>query len=284
METAIPEKAAAPLVDRQWLTEPARAISQQFRADGQPARNPVSGVAIRPPAPGRDIAGTPIVPEAESSKGPLAARTVHAPEAQRPYAEPGVDALRSELPAVAEIPDAPLPSPALGAPLGNMRTSAQMKTSYGGVFYLINLGLFLGFYGDFTTPDEPGIELPIWDFIALIGRDLAGAAIEDDPVWSMLADLANRKLGEEPGAGYQNWFLEQTPKMRARLMLALGLESKDELGPLLLRHEATVLLTPTHLDIFFRLQDHPIEIRCSGLDRDPGWTPAAARYIAFHFE
>jgi hypothetical protein len=45
-----------------------------------------------------------------------------------------------------------------------------------------------------------------------------------------------------------------------------------------------VTVTATHLDVFFSLADLPIAIRLSGLDRDPGWTPAAARFIAFHFE
>jgi len=50
------------------------------------------------------------------------------------------------------------------------------------------------------------------------------------------------------------------------------------------RQRAQVCVTPTHVDLFFRLADLPIEIRRSGLDRDPGWVPAAGRFIAFHFE
>jgi hypothetical protein len=65
---------------------------------------------------------------------------------------------------------------------------------------------------------------------------------------------------------------------------ALGLNDDRELAGLLLHREALVQVTPTHLEAFFSLQDHPIEIRWSGLDRDPGWVPAAGRYVAFHFE
>jgi len=31
------------------------------------------------------------------------------------------------------------------------------------------------------------------------------------------------------------------------------------------------------------LTELPLEIRLAGLDRDPGWIPAAGRFLAFHF-
>ena len=70
----------------------------------------------------------------------------------------------------------------------------------------------------------------------------------------------------------------------ARLILALGIESEDSLAEILLHHYAKLIITPTHLDVFFSLSDHPIEIRLSGLDRNPGWVPAAGRFIAFHYD
>src|SRR5262249_7410314 len=74
---------------------------------------------------------------------------------------------------------------------------AECETQFGGVFYLINLGLYLGLYGDFTKPAEPGIELNIWDFVALVGRELCGEEIESDPVWPLLARLAGREADLE---------------------------------------------------------------------------------------
>jgi hypothetical protein len=79
----------------------------------------------------------------------------------------------------------------------------QTETEFGGLFYLINLALYLGFYGDFTTPAEPGIELNIWDFVALVGRKLVGQPLEDDPVWTLLAQLAAREEDEEPGRNFK---------------------------------------------------------------------------------
>jgi hypothetical protein len=43
------------------------------------------------------------------------------------------------------------------------------------------------------------------------------------------------------------------------------------------------MVTATRLDIMLRLDELPIQIRLAGLDRDPGWVPAAGRTIAFHF-
>jgi hypothetical protein len=73
---------------------------------------------------------------------------------------------------------------------------------------------------------------------------------------------------------------------RARLRLGLGLAGgeSDELAPVLLLRRARVLTTETRVDVVFELADHPIALRLSGLDRDPGWIPAATRHVAFHFE
>ena len=39
-----------------------------------------------------------------------------------------------------------------------------------------------------------------------------------------------------------------------------------------------------HVDVYYSLQTYPTEIRLAGLDRDPGWIPAAGRYVAYHFD
>jgi hypothetical protein len=79
----------------------------------------------------------------------------------------------------------------------------EIETKFGGVFYLINLGLLLGLYGDFTSPTRPGISLSIWDFLALVGRSLAGKKIMGDPIWPLLADLAGRHVDDPPGRGFR---------------------------------------------------------------------------------
>jgi len=167
-------------------------------------------------------------------------------------------------------------------------------TAFGGVFYLINLSLYLGYYADFTTPLTPGLSLAIWDFLALVGRELLGESSEADDVWSLLAALAGREVNEPPGRGFEppdgsaqaarEWVEAQIPFIRARLHSALGLNDDDDVAGLLCRNSAQVEVRPAHLDVFFSLAELPIEIRLSGLDRDPGWVPAAGRYVAFHFD
>lgn len=77
---------------------------------------------------------------------------------------------------------------------------AALLTDYGGLFYLLNLALYLELYGDITTPAVRDIPLGIWDFLALLGERLVGTALRRDPVWMLLAQLAGRDEGQEPGA------------------------------------------------------------------------------------
>ncbi|HYN84772.1 MAG TPA: hypothetical protein VER32_05945 [Pyrinomonadaceae bacterium] len=258
---------------------------------------------------------------------------------------------------------------------------ARAETKLGGLLFLVNVGLFLELYGDFTTPLRPGLALPVWDFVTLLGRrlcadddgpvDESSAEGSDDPVWSLLARLAGRGEGDEPGRGFeapdewrvarewlapfpegsvwewsdedgrlrvrhaQGFYVSDVKRRRgvgaprqlreelaayegvsftlrrvksvkdadgaragglerwmswlaayagARLARALGRESRAESSRLLFRQEASVRVTATHVDAYFQLARLPIEVRLAGLDRDPGWVPAAGRFVAFHFD
>jgi hypothetical protein len=154
-----------------------------------------------------------------------------------------------------------------------------LETELGGLFYLINLALFMEIYSDFTSPVESlHDDLSIWDFVAIVGKEIDQET--NDPIWELLRDFAGRDNEDElitPA-----WLTDLLPHILARLHLALGVD--DDLAQILLHHHARVSITPTHLDIFFSLADHPIELRLSGLDRNPGWVPAAGRFIAFHYD
>src|SRR5262249_46039568 len=78
---------------------------------------------------------------------------------------------------------------------------AQINTNYGGLFYLLNFGLYLELYGDITTPSVRAIPLGVWDFMALVGERLVGSKLRSDPVWALLAQLAGRDELWEPGSG-----------------------------------------------------------------------------------
>lgn len=246
----------------------------------------------------------------------------------------------------------------------------SIHTKYGGVFYLINLALYLNLYGDFSTPLEPGLELSPWDWIAFVGREFIGEKFLDDPVWMLLAQLAGREANDSPGkdfvpptewrmstawlkpfpektdwkwtrsrkrlrvihpAGFvvldiartsadvetqlqrelnayqpshvakrgvgnvqsslvirpsspiARWLAWLVPYLRARLQRAMGVEA-EELARSVCEHSARVAVTATHVDVMLSLAELPIEIRYAGLDRDPGWVPAAGRFITFHFD
>jgi hypothetical protein len=275
-----------------------------------------------------------------------------------------------------EVSDGRRGSPVRALPEGITEAAAiqqelewtRYETEFGGLFYLINLGIFLGLYADFTAPAESAPPLPIWDFVALVGRELLGEKIESDPVWALLAVFAGRLEEQPPGhdfAAPESWrmpvdwlqpFAEKSvwhwsadggrlrvghpagfllldvplsvdepaaqllreieiyreargfelrsgslsaeheteplsrwlnwlmPYVRARLQQALALSLASDLAHVLCEHYARIVCTATHLDIFLSLAELPIEIRFSGLDRDPGWVPAAGKFIAFHFE
>jgi hypothetical protein len=184
--------------------------------------------------------------------------------------------------------------------------SITIDTEFGGLFYLINLGIFLEIYSDFTSPVEQFTELSIWDFVAIVGAEILGEKDPKDPVWSLLSDLAgHEKTGLQDSQDFQNsqsakssktvnpdnpenpvplWLGERMPQLLTRLRQALGITDEVDLAALLLRHHARVTLTPTHLDVFLLFANLPIEVRMSGLDRNPGWAPAAGRFIAFHYD
>ena len=194
----------------------------------------------------------------------------------------------------------------------------EIETEFGGVCYFINLGLFLNLYGDFTTPLQPGLDLPIWDFVALVAQDILGDDVTRDPIWALLARLADRAEDEPPGAHFDPtrnviarsvvgdeaisldgngdcfaptglamtplgiWLADLMSIIRPRLQLALGV-STEEL-PRYFKQRARIVVSAVNFDAYFALADLPIEIRLSGLDRDPGWVPAAGRTVRFHYD
>ena len=363
--------ARAPLIARR----PEYAESTRHWVRYQLA--PRSSEAARPPR--ENPAFAPRQTTLSAAQDPVNVPDRSADDVQAPIMPPSeqtIDAasetperLETAFPA-AESVDAAL-IPAVSEPL---ETAAEIRaipaeainTAYGGIFYLVNLALYLGLYGDASTPRQSGIDLPLWDFVALVGERLVGEALHADPVWALLARLAGRPETDRPGADFTpsdrwhipaDWLrafpepgiwrwnvsggrlmidhpagfravdvplpeqdgvsdllhtltepyrgtaafelarapiipLTTTELIRwldwlmayidARLKRAFNLE--EPIGGFLCRHPARIHATGAHLDIILSLQTLPIEIRFAGLDRDPGWIPAAATSIRFHFE
>jgi hypothetical protein len=241
--------------------------------------------------------------------------------------------------------------------------ASSVETELGGIFYLLNVAIALGLYGDFTEPRGPSLDVSIWRFIALVGDDLLGHRHRRDPIWRWLDDLA----GPDPQSfnGTADWRLDpawlsafpeprtwrwsadgarvrvrhpagffvvdvaqshdqspaqqarhevqpyhavcslrllrgrptvtrtrtplarwtrwHTAYMRVRLSRALGLPASN-VNRLLIRRHARVRLSLTHVEVAFSLRDLPVAIRLSGLDRDPGWIPAADRVVSYRYD
>jgi hypothetical protein len=206
------------------------------------------------------------------------------------------------------------------------QAQVEIETEFGGVCYFINLGLFLNLYGDFTTPLQPGLDLPIWDFMALVAQELIGDDVTRDPIWTLLAQLADRAEDEPPNVHFDpthnviasptgakqspsssseiassptaltrpalfsgvamtpldSWLADLMSIIRPRLQLALGVSAAEL--PRYFKQHARIVISAVNFDAYFALADLPIEIRLSGLDRNPGWVPAAGRTVRFHYD
>jgi hypothetical protein len=93
--------------------------------------------------------------------------------------------------------------------------------------------------------------------------------------------LRRTTLRREPADPLARWSARLAAYANARLRVALG---EDDVENLLFRKRARVFVTPTHVDVVLSLAELPLEVRFAGLDRTPGWIPAAGRFVSFHFE
>jgi hypothetical protein len=157
---------------------------------------------------------------------------------------------------------------------------AYAESEFAGVLYLVNLALALELYGDFTQPTRPGLEIPLGDFLAVVGERVCGTALRDDPLWDVLAKIAGRKPDDPPDASAVTDQLLATLEARAGACFAL---TDGSALAFLCLHSGRLALSATRLDVVFPLATHPLAIRMSGLDRNPGWVPAAGRVIELHY-
>jgi hypothetical protein len=202
---------------------------------------------------------------------------------------PSIDAPAVELEArspVSHLPERTLENAAWPP----TRTMTFVESAFAGVLYLINVALHLEWYGDFTQPTRPGLALPIGDFLALVGERVCGQSLRRDPLWILLAGFADREPDDPPGADatppegltLQTWVDSLTGQLAERTATAIGVEPELALSFLCIR-AGRMALSATRLDVEFALADHALVLRLAGLDRNPGWVPAAGRIVEFHF-
>jgi hypothetical protein len=188
------------------------------------------------------------------------------------------------------------------------------RTGFGGVFYLANVALALELYDDFTGSGRPALALPFWTFLSraaewlLRGEDRE--AFRADPVFAWLAardgdSAASTELDhtavpvdwaapeawrawagpEVPPvtpvtlASWDDWLDSAMPWLERRIERALHGEPAS-----ILRQTAAIVRRPPRVSVHFALALHPIEVRLAGLDRDPGWIPAAGADLRFVYE
>ena len=201
-----------------------------------------------------------------------------------------------------------------------------VATGFGGLFFLLNVFLVLGVYGDFTRPSDGLKGLSPFELLLLLGRRWFGKAFVADPLAELLAELAGLQPGERPGRLFEaptwsipdawlspwiaagltrpdavfafaddasvpraaawrrrRWLTRLSGFLQARLTLALGERDGRSALVTTCRQPGRITRDRDRLEIHFPLADHPIALRLAGLDRDPGWIPAAARYVEFRF-
>jgi hypothetical protein len=173
--------------------------------------------------------------------------------------------------------------------------AAGVESELAGAFFLLNVALDLELYSHgFTMGGD--LDLGVWDFIELVARDVVGDEGPDDPLWALLRDLANPVAASGVASAFPPAapVLERTRmdllspedcsgllrRVREHINLVLAVE---DAGGFLLRRRGRIVRSPSHLEVHFSLQRHPIEIRVARLDRNPGWIPAAGFHVGFHF-
>jgi len=211
-----------------------------------------------------------------------------------------------------------------------------MTSDYAGLFFLLNIFLVLGLYGDFTDPARQARGLSPFELLLLLGRRWFGRAFAADPIGPILRTLAGLAPREPVGRHFDapswsvpddwlrpwprhrarvvtsaggvsrwhktgfpiadRWCVPRAPGwlrrrwisglaryLEARLARALGIEDMTAALAMVVRLRGTIAVDGDRVDVRFALNDHPLALRLAGLDRDPGWIPAAGRSIGFHF-
>jgi len=165
-----------------------------------------------------------------------------------------------------------------------------IETNFGGLFYLVNAALALGLYADFSEPQRRGLDVNFWEFLARVGYHYLGDALREDALWSLLAKLTGRAKDAaeflEPPAIEPDWLGDVIYRLNVYVTRVLGFQdaSEAEWTGLALPHHARITTSATELHLAYSLDALPIQIRLSGLDRNPGWVPAAGYVIEFHFD
>lgn len=254
---------------------------------------------IRPRrSPGRSErttkAGRSLPDSAEAEIQGLEAESEARPALALPATHRAVQAEASEY--VAVLPAAPeLPSSGEAEMQIQPSGASSFFTGFGGLFFLLNVFIWMRLYPDFTRPLDKGLAAsPFW-LLAKLGRRLFGKPFARDPLYRWLIEngtgarlprtwrpdpewLAGieKHVPHSPRSG--SWLAQFAAFVKFRLAHAAHGSALAQL-----RLAADVLVEDDMLTLRFRLADLPLSLRIAGLDRDPGWLHAEGRSVAFEF-
>ena len=116
------------------------------------------------------------------------------------------------------LPSAIRAAPCRLRPLSRRRRAAGVVTSLAGAFLLLTVARDLGLYPDFTRPRDRGLPMSPWTWLAHTTAQLAG--VRDDPLWALLAELAEEPDASPPGRAPA--LRTTTRRVARRLDAALG--------------------------------------------------------------
>ena len=231
-------------------------------------------------------------PEGDRVSGGLDQRHHDAAECAGPSVSASEVPPAAEGSVTAQPPRVPPPHVTTPRAIAPGRVVAQtVDTALGGTFYLINVAIHLGLYPDFTRPSDPSLALPVWDLLQLAAeRLIPHAELCDDALVPLLARLSGREPDEPPGAAFvpphaetvATWCRRATARLVARLARGLAMGPAEAVA-LTLRRPARVSVSAAHVNVAFQIDDLPIAIRLAGLDRDPGFVPAAGRTVTYSY-
>ena len=168
-------------------------------------------------------------------------------------------------------------------------------THHGGLMLVLNVLAALRF-NRWLQGVEAGDRLGFVQALLLHCLDVAGAR-EDDPQRAWLDASARlmdsgvrrneevsvappsfRRTPESIAAATQSTIRLWTLRLRRTLRRHARMDLAD-----LVRRDAWVSATPTHIDVIFAMDDVDMRLRRLGLDADPGWVPWFGRIVNFHF-
>ncbi len=149
------------------------------------------------------------------------------------------------------------------------------ESEFAGLFFVLGALQTLGWIPDFTRPLDPGIGMAPLEYLARLGAHRFGKRFLDDPLREWMSQrFPSNRIGEPPPG---------LAELESRIASALDMRARKAIH-VLCRRRAKVATSESRVDVFHRLDRHPLEIRMAGLDRDPGWIPGTNLDFRFHFE